>query len=975
MAINHDTDRTIFDNAKDAVFAHIVGRTDYYRQWHNSDDLVEQAKQVLFEGKYMEDAMDVVIIAACNALSTNLHIFQNIGGEAVVLPTIATWPETTPCDIFLRYKRPGDSPENDVCAPHYDPIIKLSDEEIAAEIQNRQLMDKEANSILITDSEDSEDNIPDAVQSDGYDDISPPNEVNPNQDREKKILAANLKRSHKNQRSYLDYTAFAKLPIEEVERVPWNIDGYHIYQIKDTNVNNYRSKMADGRSWLFCTSKTKEDYILKRFGKCKGAYICTNNECSMFTCEGVRNMIKFKPHNCGREGTSLKVCSMCDYVVQPRHCPALKVMELNKLTNVMTVYHENNHICVEKANRPEKEAFLKNNMRISNITRAPKHVQMEMLSQCVAEGDFDKAYDVVKLIDDRELIEKMRYTGDIADHMNRASMSTLESFNSITQMKEKTDPKDKYLIYDLACKGLSGAQKSYVFTSSEGACRIALKMDLANQGNKEKPSELTQGYVYMDAMHSRTKDYKTLGMYLEHTGLKSIVTLAVMEAEREDTATIALFLSTFKKMLREYKGDPEYEFNPEGGFIVDEAGANFNAIREVFGPEMLKKTYTDHFHFFRCGMKNKVSVPEDERLSFERMYKRIKTCYTLQEYTKVSEQLDAICKRNNITWWDWWKPRRAHIVPIWRGFDTPGLNLAEVGHTTLKQRGKPLSLSRAVWRDILAMIAQDRRLDALVNNEAAFLGKGQSVYKKKKRQVRIERMFAQQACNFLETVGDTTTEAVEAEINAMETDETFLPTNSAKHKAPSVPNPKNVAQENRMTKRKKQGNQPSTRKRNKKAVQRADDEVEIGSFPSDASDPEDPIEVPMHIDRIEQQKRPSLVMLNKNRLVCYGCKLHYSEAERRKGQDMLFCVWLHREWMKRGELMKSPVKQRTFFHAYDMACLRQVKQLSAAKVQDIYLPNETARCLEDIHIRELKKRKLWNTLEASRAKLMSGARD
>ena len=174
----------------------------------------------------------------------------------------------------------------------------------------------------------------------------------------------------------------------------------------------------------------------------------------------------------------------------------------------MTVYHENNHICVEKANRPEKEAFLKNNMRISNITRAPKHVQMEMLSQCVAEGDFDKAYDVVKLIDDRELIEQMRYTGDIADHMNRASMSTLESFNSITQMKEKTDPKDKYLIYDLACKGLSGAQKSFVFTSSEGVCRIALKMDLANQGNKEKPSELTQGYVYMDAMHSRTKDYK-----------------------------------------------------------------------------------------------------------------------------------------------------------------------------------------------------------------------------------------------------------------------------------------------------------------------------------------------------------------------------------------------------------------------------------------------------------------------------------
>ena len=697
----------------------------------------------------------------------------------------------------------------------------------------------------------------------------------------------------------------------------------------------------------------------------------------MYTCEGKFNICKFKRHP---SGAHLQVCGICDYVVQPRYCPALKVWEMNKLMQTTKVYHQNKHICIPSVNKPEKEQFLCNNMKMATINKAPKHVQMEMLSECVATGDFDKAYDVVKLIDDRELIEKMRYTGDLKDHMNRSSISTLEAFNTITEMKEKADQKDKYLIYEVACKGLSGATNSYVFKSSTGACKLALKMDMANQIDPSKPSQLTKGYVYMDAMHSRTKGYKTLGLYLEHEALKGISTLALMEAEREDTETLTIFLQTFKKMLAEYKKDSSYSFNPEGGFIVDEAGANFNAIRNVFGEDMLKKTFTDHFHFFRCGAKHKVSVAEDERLTFEKLYKRIKHCYIYQEYKKISDQLDDICRRNGITWWEWWKPRRSHIVPIWRGFDTPGLNLAEVGHTTVKQGPKPISLSQAVWRDVLSMIAQDRRLEALLNNEAAYLGKGMSVYQKKKREVRVERMFRRQACDFLATINEATTEEIQAEIDAMDNNEsTFLPTKNAKHKAPVNPRRGNVTQEARKVEgKRKRGQIKQDKTAWKKALYaKSNAEAEIDEATSE-SEGESDEDVPCRLDTFEMQNSPSLVILasgGRGRVkVCYGCKLHYTEAERRNGQDVVFCVWLHREWVKMGEKFRSPVKQPTYFHAYDMACLHQIPQLKAAQKKDIYLPNHTLHSLKPKHIKELKKRKLWASLMDSRDRAKNKAR-
>ena len=53
----------------------------------------------------------------------------------------------------------------------------------------------------------------------------------------------------------------------------------------------------------------------------------------------------------------------------------------------------------------------------------------------------------------------------------------------------------------------------------------------------------------------------------------------------------------------------KYKFNPYR-FYVDEAGANKNAIANVFGRRGLEKTVTCQFHFLQCAHAKAQHVKE-----------------------------------------------------------------------------------------------------------------------------------------------------------------------------------------------------------------------------------------------------------------------------------------------------------------------------------------------------------------------------
>ena len=60
------------------------------------------------------------------------------------------------------------------------------------------------------------------------------------------------------------------------------------------------------------------------------------------------------------------------------------------------------------------------------------------------------------------------------------------------------------------------------------------------------------------------------------------------------------------------------------------------------------------------------------------------------------------------------------MFPVFRGFSLSSLNLAEIGHTTLKRK-KPLFLVDAAWEDVRSMIIQEEEFTKFL------AGRGKSV--------------------------------------------------------------------------------------------------------------------------------------------------------------------------------------------------------------------------------------------------------
>ena len=150
--------------------------------------------------------------------------------------------------------------------------------------------------------------------------------------------------------------------------------------------------------------------------------------------------------------------------------------------------------------------------------------------------------------------------------------------------------------------------------------------------------------------------------------------------------------------------------------MVDEACANFNAIRAVFGKEMLAHTVTCQWHFKACAKCQLPPIlPEDQNSFIEMIGKLCKT-YVRSEYIRVVAVLVEICKVNEIiSWSEWWEAWKFHIVPAFRGFCVSGLNLAEVGHAMLKTSHK-MWLSMATHRDICHFMVQDRKYTGFQTN-------------------------------------------------------------------------------------------------------------------------------------------------------------------------------------------------------------------------------------------------------------------
>ena len=100
-------------------------------------------------------------------------------------------------------------------------------------------------------------------------------------------------------------------------------------------------------------------------------------------------------------------------------------------------------------------------------------------------------------------------------------------------------------------------EPSYVFKTSETAAQIALKMDPNTAEGQDLT--MTEEYAYLDGMHSRVRGHKSLSLWTYHAGMHCVIHLATMEAEKEDTDCITLFLNLFNQVLSSVSGIVNYK--------------------------------------------------------------------------------------------------------------------------------------------------------------------------------------------------------------------------------------------------------------------------------------------------------------------------------------------------------------------------------------------------------------------------------
>ena len=91
------------------------------------------------------------------------------------------------------------------------------------------------------------------------------------------------------------------------------------------------------------SSKTNFPGITKT-GYCHGSPVCPNAKCPFLDTSENRqpNRIHWKSY---RTDKNKKVCQICDYYATQEECPARKMVQWNKETNIATVYHLGFHKC------------------------------------------------------------------------------------------------------------------------------------------------------------------------------------------------------------------------------------------------------------------------------------------------------------------------------------------------------------------------------------------------------------------------------------------------------------------------------------------------------------------------------------------------------------------------------------------------------------------------------------------------------
>ena len=205
----------------DEVLEELYNHSDQYVNYFHGmkREMLKEAERYNEKAStvYCGQIADVIICAAANCLGINLATFQNIGGKAVIINTMCA-KKPSEITVFLKY----DHDMNNPASNHYSTIVLMSDkvlEEVAMA------------------NEDVDNHEPTPVQLEvPLDNIKMV--INPNTRNQQK----------KRKRNRLDAFLLAETTVEQVHKIPWDIDSNITYQMK-SDADFWINDTHNGRWW------------------------------------------------------------------------------------------------------------------------------------------------------------------------------------------------------------------------------------------------------------------------------------------------------------------------------------------------------------------------------------------------------------------------------------------------------------------------------------------------------------------------------------------------------------------------------------------------------------------------------------------------------------------------------------------------------------------------------------------------------
>ena len=230
---------------------------------------------------------------------------------------------------------------------------------------------------------------------------------------------------------------FDDIEPENLNYVPYNINGNHSYKIQAPN-NKWHKYQGDGRWFLMHSSTMRKSHIVRKTGKCLGSYTCPNDECPKYKSGKGRNTYAFTSI-----GLNLFECKTCGRVMQREFCGARKLMKYHPDTNILEVFYAGRHKCELKIRSPYSTMSKKKKKDVLRpiLQKNPKAKVKQILEE-VAEsflrlGKADMAKEAVHLVQDKRFVAEMREELEFSRVKNEDIYMGNMTFNSLTQSHKK----------------------------------------------------------------------------------------------------------------------------------------------------------------------------------------------------------------------------------------------------------------------------------------------------------------------------------------------------------------------------------------------------------------------------------------------------------------------------------------------------------------------------------------------------------